>query len=261
MPISAAAYWFLWALHHGRRWMFETLPSALGLAALVLGLREHDATDKDFALVGAAGAFAAVAFLLGSPIVGAFLMLEAVGLAGPRAKIVLMPGLLCSGIGFLVAVGLNEWAGIGHVSMQISHVPAFTHPTGTAFLWAIGFGVGAAALGSAIRLLGLRIRPWVDARPLLLTPVAGLVVAVLAVLFAETTGKAASDVLLSGEESLPTLVRDATHTQRALSSCCSFARAWRMASRWAAFVAGRFSLRSLSEGRRAFCSRICPVSR
>ena len=30
VPISAAAYWFLWALNHGRHWLFETLPAALG---------------------------------------------------------------------------------------------------------------------------------------------------------------------------------------------------------------------------------------
>jgi hypothetical protein len=31
VPISAAAYWFLWAINHGRRLLFDTLPAALGL--------------------------------------------------------------------------------------------------------------------------------------------------------------------------------------------------------------------------------------
>jgi hypothetical protein len=30
VPISAAAYYFLWAVNHGRRWLFEVLPTALG---------------------------------------------------------------------------------------------------------------------------------------------------------------------------------------------------------------------------------------
>jgi H+/Cl- antiporter ClcA len=296
VPISAAAYWFLWAINHGRHLLFEMLPTALGftsmpawwplpflalggllagaairympgrgghspvdgfqtgtpptaaelpgvllaafaslcfgavvgpegplialgsgLAAMVLRVRKHDATDKEIAVVGATGAFAAIAFLLGSPIVGAFLMLEAVGLAGHRAKLVLVPGLLCSGVGFLVAVGINSWTGIGMVSLKISDVPAYAHPQGVAFLWAVGFGVGAAVLGSAIRRLGLLVRPYVEGRPLILTPVAGLVVAALAMLYSQVTGKAASDVLFSGEESLPTLVRDAgTYTVGAL---------------------------------------------
>jgi H+/Cl- antiporter ClcA len=288
VPISAAAYWFLWALNHGRHWLFETLPAALGfaaapawwplpvltlgglltgatisympgrgghspvdgfrvgtppkaaelagvllaalaslcfgavlgpegplialgsgLAALAMRLRPGDASDKAIAGVGAAGAFAAVAFLLGSPIVGAFLMLEAVGLMGPKAKIVLLPGLLCSGIGFLVAVGLNRWTGIGTVSLKLSDVPAFTHPEGATFLWALGFGAGAAVLGFWIRRLALLVRPHVERRLLILTPVAGLVVAVLAVIYAEITGQAHADVLFSGEESLPLLVRRA----------------------------------------------------
>src|SRR6516165_5945789 len=145
-----------------------------GLAALVLRVGKHDATEKEIAVVGAAGAFAAIAFLLGSPIVGAFLMLEAVGLAGPRAKLVLLPGLLCSGVGFLVAVGINSWTGIGKASLKIADVPAYAHPQGAAFLWAVGFGVGAAVLGSGIRRLGLTVRPYVEGRPLILTPVAGL---------------------------------------------------------------------------------------
>jgi H+/Cl- antiporter ClcA len=288
VPISAAAYWFLGAINHGRHGLFEMLPVALGfttappwwplpvltvgalltglavgylpgrgghspadgfragapppaaelvgvllaalgslcfgavvgpegplialgsgLAALAMRVRPGVASDKGIAVVGAAGAFAAVAFLLGSPVVGAFLMLEAVGLMGPRAKAVLLPGLLCSGIGFLVAVGLNRWTGIGTVSMTLTDVPAFSHPEGATFLWAIGFGTGAAILGLSIRRLALLVRPHIERRALIMTPAAGLVVAVLAVSYAQVTGQASADVLFSGEESLPILVRSA----------------------------------------------------
>jgi len=34
VPISAAAYWFLWAINHGRHLLFETLPTALGLTSV-----------------------------------------------------------------------------------------------------------------------------------------------------------------------------------------------------------------------------------
>jgi H+/Cl- antiporter ClcA len=33
VPISAAAYWFLWAINHGRRLLFEMLPTALGFTS------------------------------------------------------------------------------------------------------------------------------------------------------------------------------------------------------------------------------------
>jgi H+/Cl- antiporter ClcA len=179
-----------------------------GLAALVVRLRKRDTPDQVIAVVGAAGAFASVAFLLGSPIVGAFLMLEAVGLAGPRAKVVLLPGLLCAGIGFLVAVGIHSWTGIGKVTLTIPNVPAYTHPEGVQFLAAIGFGLLAAVLGTAIRRLALLARDPVEKRPMILTPVAGLAVAALAIVFSQITGKSTSYVLFSGEESLAELVQD-----------------------------------------------------
>src|SRR5262249_12001916 len=30
VPISVAAYFFLWAVNHGHQWLFEALPTALG---------------------------------------------------------------------------------------------------------------------------------------------------------------------------------------------------------------------------------------
>jgi H+/Cl- antiporter ClcA len=296
IPVSAAAYSFLWAVKHVQHWSFETLPATLGfdavpawwplpflavgglitgvaiaympgrgghapadgfkagapptpaelpgvllaafaslclgavigpeaplialgsgLAALVLRLRADSPSDQAVAVVGAAGAFAAVAFLLGSPIVGAFLMLEAVGLAGAKEKVVLLPGLLCSGIGFIVSVGIHSWTGLGKMSLSIASVPEYSRLEAVQFLWAIGFGALAAVLGSSIRRLGQLVRHHVEPRPVLLTPVAGLVVAALAITFTQVTGKANSHVLFSGEESLSGLVQnEASYTVEAL---------------------------------------------
>jgi H+/Cl- antiporter ClcA len=296
VPVSAAAYFFLWAANHGHQWLFEGLPTALGfetippwwplpvlfiggsiagavirympgggghspvdgfqagapppaaelpgillaafaslcfgavvgpeaplialgggLAALVLWLRTRDAPDWAITLVGAAGAFAAIAFLLGSPMVGAFLMLEAVGLAGPKAKVVMIPGLLCSGVGFLIAVGLNSWTGLGLATLAIANVPGFAHPIGCEFLWAIAFGAGAAAVGLSIQRLALLVRPLVAKRPPVTTPVAGLLLAGLAIVYSQVTGNDTSDILSSGEARLPTLIhRGSTYTVGAL---------------------------------------------
>jgi H+/Cl- antiporter ClcA len=53
-------------------------------------------------VVGAAGSFAAISTLFGSPILGAFLLMEATGLGGTMLELVLIPGLLASGIGWLI---------------------------------------------------------------------------------------------------------------------------------------------------------------
>ena len=159
--------------------------------------------------MAAAGSFAAISTLFGSPIAGAFLLMEAAGLGGPMLGLVLVPGLLAAGVGTLIFVGLDSLTGFGTFSLAIPGLPPFQHPTGAMFGWAIVFGLVAALLGTGIRLLGLAVRTVVERRMLLLTPVVGLAVAGLAVAFVEGTGRNAGDVLFSGQSALPGLVRHA----------------------------------------------------
>ncbi len=74
------------------------------------------------------------------------------------------------------------------------------------FGWALGFGVAGALAGAGFRQLALGVRPHVERRVMLLTPIAGLLVGGLAVLFAEVTGESSSNVLFSGQFQLPELV-------------------------------------------------------
>jgi chloride channel protein, CIC family len=53
------------------------------------------------------------------------------------------------------------------------------------------------------------VRPHLERRLLLLTPLAGLIIAGLAIAFAEGTGKPSSDVLYSGQSALPSLLEHA----------------------------------------------------
>ena len=59
-------------------------------------------------VIAAAGSFAAISTLLGSPLLAAFLLLEASGLGGPMLGVVLVPGLLAAGVGTLIFVGLDS---------------------------------------------------------------------------------------------------------------------------------------------------------
>jgi H+/Cl- antiporter ClcA len=180
-----------------------------GLGVLAVHLLRRDAPAQATIVVGAAGSFAAIASLLGSPIVGAFLLMEAVGLGGALLGVILMPGLLAAGIGSLVFIGLYRFTGHGTVSLAIPHIPPFTTPDGWEFLWALAIGLVAPFIALAIRRLALSIEPLIDRRRLLLLPVAGLAVAGCAIAFAEATGRASSEVLFSGETALPPLVEHA----------------------------------------------------
>ena len=157
-------------------------------------------------VVGAAGGFAAISTLIGSPLAGAFLLMEASGLGGPTMSMVLVPGLVASGIGALIFVGLNSLTGLGTFALTLPGLPDFSRPNVAEFGYAIVIGLAAAAIGTAVRRLGLFPYPYAVRRPLLMAPLACLAVAVLAVIYTGATGKPSSDVLFSGQAAMVTLV-------------------------------------------------------
>ena len=160
-------------------------------------------------MIAAAGSFAAISSLLGSPILGAFLLLETAGLGGPMLGVVLVPGLLAAGVGTLIFVGLDELTGFGTFSLALPGLPPFDRPTLAMFGWAIAFGLIAPFVGRAIQLLALAVRPHVERRMVLLMPALGVLIGGLAIGFAEATGHGASNVLFSGQDELGPLLAGA----------------------------------------------------
>jgi H+/Cl- antiporter ClcA len=63
-----------------------------GLGVCAVRLLKRDAPDRTRTVVAAAGSFAAISTLLGSPLLGAFLLMEASGLGGAMLELVLVPG-------------------------------------------------------------------------------------------------------------------------------------------------------------------------
>jgi H+/Cl- antiporter ClcA len=180
-----------------------------GLGVLAIHMLRRGAPETAVVVVGAAGSFAAVSTLLGSPIVGAFLLMEAGGIGGPMLGVVLAPGLLAAGVGTLIFVGLDSWTGYGTFALAIPNIPPFTTPTVAEFLWAIAIGLAAAVVGTIIRRGALALQPVVERRMLVLMPVVGLGIGALAVLFGELTTHPSSEVLFSGQDALPGLIQDA----------------------------------------------------
>ena len=177
-----------------------------GLAAYAVRLIRPGIDAKALAVVAAAGSFAAISALLGSPLIGAFLLMEASGLGGATLGIVLLPGLLAAGLGDLVFIGLGSWTGLGTASLTIPSLPGTRHPDAAQLAWALAIGVAAAFAGTWLHRLALFAQPRVNRRRLLLTPLAGLVVAGLAIAYAEGVGRPSSDVLFSGQSELPQLL-------------------------------------------------------
>lgn len=180
-----------------------------GLGFLAVRLAKRDVPDRARAIVAASGSFAAISALLGSPILGAFLLMEASGLGGPTLGLVLVPGLLAAGVGSLIFIGMNAWTGFGTFSISIPGLPHFGRPDVAEFCWALAIGLAAALAGTGIRRAALLLRPHVERRMLLATPVVGMLIAGLAIAYAQGTGKSASDVLFSGESALGPLISHA----------------------------------------------------
>jgi H+/Cl- antiporter ClcA len=181
-----------------------------GLGVLSVRLAKRDAPPATSIVMAAAGSFAAISTLFGSPILGAFLLMEASGLGGPVMGLILVPGLLSAGIGFLIFDGLNAWTGLGAFSLAIPGLPNFSTPDVAEFGWALVIGVAAAFVGMAIYRLARWLRPLVTRQMLLFTALVGAAVALIAMGFEGATGRGSSTVLFSGQSALPSLVQHAS---------------------------------------------------
>jgi H+/Cl- antiporter ClcA len=184
-----------------------------GLVLVFLRLARREVPEQGRRVLASAGSFAAISTLLGSPIVGAFLLMEASGLGGPMLGVVLVPGLLAAGIGTLIFIGLDAWTGLGTFSLAIPGLPPFSRPDVAEFGWALVIGAVAPFIGWGIRWLARRLQTYAKRQPLLVIPLAGLAVAGLAIGYAEATGKSYNDVLFSGQSELGPLIQNsATYT-------------------------------------------------
>jgi H+/Cl- antiporter ClcA len=189
-----------------------------GLGALAIRLANRDAPAEAQTVMAAAGSFAALSMIFESPVIAAVILIEATGIGGSRLPLVLLPGLLAAGIGSLVSTGMGAWTGLSTSAYALGQLPLpqFARPDATDFLWAVALAV-AVALGVWVVLgIGRAVVPIVQRRLFIALPVAGVVVAGLAVAFDQATDKGVPDVLFSGQDALTSLV--AQHPAWSLSA-------------------------------------------
>jgi len=181
-----------------------------GLAALTVHLAKKDAPPMALTIMASAGSFAAISTLLGSPILGAFLIMEAAGIGGMTLSLVALPGLLASGVGALVFLGLDNWTGLGTFSLALTSVPQAVDPTLATMAWALVVGAIGALLGWVIRWIGLSLRPVVHLNRVAVTAGLGLLIGLTAMAYQLISDNSFTQVLFSGQSALPELVADAT---------------------------------------------------
>jgi len=183
-----------------------------GLAIFAVSRARKGTPDQAMSVIAAAAAFAALATVFGSPVVGAVILIEAAGLGGPTLPLVLLPGLMASGIGSLVFIGMNHWTGLSNNDYALSPftLPAYSKPTLIDFVWTVGLAIAAAVVTFGIVALARASAGLVARRPWILIPVAALLVGGLAIAFGQITGQPADTVLFSGEDAFSSLLSQAT---------------------------------------------------
>lgn len=180
-----------------------------GLAVLTVHLLKKDAPPMALVIMASAGSFTAISTLFGSPILAAFLIMEAAGIGGATLSLVAVPGLLASGIGAVVFIGLDNLTGLGTFSLALTSVPTAVTPTVATLCWAVVVGAAAAALGWVIRWVGLALRPVVHSSRVLVTAGIGLLIGLTATVYQLISGHTFTQVLFSGQDALPDLVAHA----------------------------------------------------
>lgn len=200
-----------------------------GLAMLVMDRARHPAPDQARMVLAAAASFAALATIFGSPVIGAVIIIEAAGLGGPTLPVILLPGLMASGIGSLVFVGIGTVTGLSSKAYALPPLtlPAYPTPRAVDFLWVLPLAIATAVVVFLVVRLARVVHDVVARRPYVLTTAASLLVGVTAIVFAEVSGQPADAVLFSGQDAMTSVVSDAgalsLGTLALLLVCKSFA--------------------------------------
>ena len=180
---------------------------ALGLtfglvAAHVVRLDGENARDLVFA-----GAFAALASILGGPLIAAFMLFELVAASGtiPSARIghMLVPGFIAGGTGYLVFLGVNDWPGLDAPALALGGLPAYNSVQLVDVAWCLALAAVVAVLVVASRRIAWRTLSLSAGRPTAALVLAGLAVGALAVAFRALTDRPVDLVLFSGQAALP----------------------------------------------------------
>lgn len=164
------------------------------------------------ALIGTAGAAAAISIVLGNPLTAVIFLAEAVAVAGGPVIAATLPALLGVGVGAVLFTGLGNTDGTKAQSLQLVELDSVPTPDIGDLLWAVPVGVVAAIVMSGLFGAGLRVADRVGAmsrsRLIPATMVVGLVVALCASSYSLITGRDPFEVASSGTDTLKALTSD-----------------------------------------------------
>ncbi|WP_282696559.1 chloride channel protein [Streptomyces sp. CC208A] len=179
-----------------------------GLALLFRTLVRAPATPESTALLGAAGAAAALAAIFGNPLIGAILLIEVAGVGGSRLFAVMLPALLSSGVGAVVFTGFGRWTGLETGSLSVRFPTAPPRLDTGDVVWSVLMAAGVGALVHLVVIGGRLAAAYVASSPLVRTVVCAVGAGGCAALYAVVTDRTPVDVASSGQATLAGLSAD-----------------------------------------------------
>ncbi|OLZ71776.1 chloride channel core [Streptomyces amritsarensis] len=179
-----------------------------GLALLFRDLAQAPATPQSTAILGAAGAAAAISAIFGNPLIGAVLLMEVAGVGGPQLFAIMLPALLSSGVGELVFTGFGRWTGLETGSLTLDLAAPFPRLDAPDVLWSL---LLAAVMGVFMHFVlagGRYACVYVARRPVAHTAVCAVAAGAFGALYALVTGNSPVDVASSGQAVMGSLASD-----------------------------------------------------
>jgi H+/Cl- antiporter ClcA len=169
-------------------------------------------TGQAEALVLIAGAGAAVATILGNPLVAIIFIVEAAAVAGAPMRAVVLPTMTSIGIGTIVFTGLGSIDGIDEATLS---APPFTGDVSLDLadvLYAIPIGLVAGVVMTVLFAVGKRLAHTIGEsqgrRVVVLTVSAAVFVGACAAAYALITDRSPQDVASSGTETIGELLAE-----------------------------------------------------
>ncbi len=171
--------------------------------------RAEKAHAQDLVL---AGAFAAIAVVLGGPIVAAFMIFEMVASSGlvEAHKIghVLLPGFVAAGTGYLVFAGLGRWHGLDVPELAVPGLPVYESVRVNDVVWTIPLAAGVATIVVLARRFAQELIARLRHGATITLLVGGAAVGLTAVLYRALADRPVELVLFSGQASLPAVIAE-----------------------------------------------------
>jgi len=185
---------------------------ALGMGLGAFAARLVNAGETGTSVIALAGGFAAIASILGGPLVAGLMLFELVAASGtvPADRIgrLLLPGFVAAGTGALVFLGINDWQGVHLDSISLPPLPPYPTVRLVDLAWSIPLAAAIAVVVAVCRRGARGVATAAARRPDVVLVAGGAAVGLLAVIFRAVSDRPAELLLFSGQNTLPQVIAE-----------------------------------------------------